>query len=225
MDILDHRISRYLIGVVLIVLGVLFLLGELVDFRVGTPFFIVVPGIALLAIGIFGVKRLAFFTVFGSIVTATGVILFFQTFSLNFLDKWAYLWAVYPTLIGFSMVWMAYRNQQSVTRLVGLRLGLTGAIALLSLGALFELYIFREYSRSSLNNVLALLLILVGVVFFVVDRIPLVRRWFTDEDENGRAPRFSVIRHRPEETPDPEPQPAPVSETEPETQPAPPATE
>jgi hypothetical protein len=88
-------IGWIVLGAVLILLGGLFLLGQALDLDVGQtawPFFVIVPGVALLAFGVAsrGGRGLI---VAGSVVTATGLLLLYQN-SADRFESWAYGWAL-----------------------------------------------------------------------------------------------------------------------------------
>lgn len=102
--------GRVLLGGLLILLGVVFLLGELLDVRIGHfvwPFVVIGPGVSLflLALTIDDSSGEAFAAV-GGIITTVGLILLYQNL-FNHWESWAYAWAlVAPTSLGLS--WLGY---------------------------------------------------------------------------------------------------------------------
>jgi hypothetical protein len=101
------RSSNALLGGVLVLLGIVFLLGELFNIHVGQyvwPFFIVGIGVALflLALGVESEAGQAL-AIVGSIVGMVGLILLYQ----NVTDHWAswsYAWAlIAPTAPGIGL--------------------------------------------------------------------------------------------------------------------------
>jgi hypothetical protein len=128
------------LGVLLMVLGALFLVVQAVGFDLGRfawPFFVIVPGLALfgtgLAIGDPAGERI---TPLGSALTTVGMILLYQNTADHF-ESWAYAWAlVFPTSTGLGR--MIYGSLKGRTEMVlnGGRLSLIGA-ALFLVGALF----------------------------------------------------------------------------------------
>ena len=94
------------LGVLLMVLGVLFLVIQAVGFDLGRfawPFYVIVPGLAIfgagLAIGDLVGERI---TPLGAAVTTVGMILLYQNTADHF-ESWAYAWAlVIPTSTGLG---------------------------------------------------------------------------------------------------------------------------
>ena len=94
------------LGALLIVLGALFFVGQAAGFdlgRVGWPFFVIIPGLAVCGVGLAAGdptgKRL---TPLGAAVTTVGVILLYQNTADHF-ESWAYAWAlVFPTSTGLG---------------------------------------------------------------------------------------------------------------------------
>src|SRR5215216_3178995 len=83
------------LGVLLIVMGVLFLAGQAVGFdlgRFGWPFFVIIPGLAVSGAGLAAGGPIGErITPIGAAVTTTGVILLYQNAADNF-ESWAYAW-------------------------------------------------------------------------------------------------------------------------------------
>lgn len=157
------------LGGILIILGGLFLLGQLFDIDVGRfawPFFIIVPGVLLfviaLGIGGAGGEGLA---VVGSIVTMTGTLLLYQN-TFDHFQSWAYGWAlVAPTAIGLGqMVYGSLRSQPHIVQ-TGKRVATIGGIIFLVGAVFFELIIgISGFGLGSLGrNVWPILLIGMGI--------------------------------------------------------------
>lgn len=128
------------LGVLLIVLGALFFVGQAVGFdlgRVGWPFFVIIPGLAVSGVGLAvddpTGERI---TPLGAAVTMAGIILLYQNTADHF-ESWAYAWAlVFPTSTGLGqMIYgsLKWRKEMVVT---GGRSALIGA-ALFVVGAFF----------------------------------------------------------------------------------------
>ena len=128
------------LGVLLIVMGVLFFVGQAVGFDLGRfewPFFVIIPGLAvtgagLVAGGLTGER----ITPLGAAVTMVGVILLYQNTADHF-ESWAYAWAlVFPTSTGLGQ--MAYGSLKGRREMVmtGGRSALIG-VALFVVGAFF----------------------------------------------------------------------------------------
>ena len=112
MSAYRHEHSLYspatLLGLLLIVLGVLFLAGQYfrVDLgRMAWPFFVIVPGVVVLASAATNRSPggLPLATV-GSVTTTTGLILLYQN-STDHWESWAYAWAlIAPGAVGLGLM-------------------------------------------------------------------------------------------------------------------------
>ena len=78
-------------------LGTLVLIGQALELdmgRVGWPFFVIVPGLGLLGLGLAGSGRLGeVLAMAGGVVTMAGLVLLVQNATDRF-DTWAYAWAL-----------------------------------------------------------------------------------------------------------------------------------
>jgi hypothetical protein len=106
----DQGLSRSFIGlgVLLIVVGALFFVGQAVGFDLGRfkwPFFVIIPGLALSGVGLAaGGPTGERITPLGAAVTMVGVILLYQNTAEHF-ESWAYAWAlVFPTSAGLGQM-------------------------------------------------------------------------------------------------------------------------
>jgi hypothetical protein len=114
------------LGVLLVVLGALFFVGQAVGFdlgRFGWPFFVIIPGLAVSGVGL-------------ALGDPTGVILLYQNAADHFVS-WAYAWAlVFPTSSGLGhMLYGSLKGRKEMV-VAGGRSGLIGA-ALFVVGAFF----------------------------------------------------------------------------------------
>jgi hypothetical protein len=143
----DRSTSRgnLALGAALIILGGLFLLGQLLDINVGRfawPFFIIMPGVLLFILALVsGGDAGEIIAVLGSIVTVTGLLLLYQN-TFNHFQSWAYAWAlVAPTSIGLGR--MAYGLLKDKPQSVqgGQRLLMIGGVIFLVGAVFFELII------------------------------------------------------------------------------------
>jgi hypothetical protein len=132
--------SGKLLGALLIALGVLFFLGQLFRIDVGHwgwPFFILVPGAALFALGMASDNHVSHpLIILGSVTTAVGVLLFYQNM-VDHWESWAYAWAlIAPTAIGIGeMIYGSVKGHaEAVT--TGTRLVTIGLI-IFAVGAVF----------------------------------------------------------------------------------------
>ncbi|MBN1313372.1 MAG: hypothetical protein JXB30_18340 [Anaerolineae bacterium] len=138
---------NFIIGLMLIGLGALFLLGQV--FRVNTwqlmlPFFFVLPGILFFVGMTLGGKAAGPLAIPGSIVTTAGLLLFFQGFT-DYYQSWAYAWAlIFPTSVGVGL--MIHGMYSDEPRLVdtGRRWLAIGLIVFLAAGAFFEILVFKS---------------------------------------------------------------------------------
>lgn len=96
------------LGGILIVLGIVFLLGQMFDIRIGQfvwPFFIIVPGVFLFFLAL-SLEAPAGepLSIVGSIVTMVGLLLFYQSITGHW-ESWTYAWAlVAPTSPGLGQI-------------------------------------------------------------------------------------------------------------------------
>ena len=141
----SSRGGSYAFGVALIILGGLFLIGQLFDMDVGSfawPLFIILPGLLLFAFALVtGGDAGEVVSVLGSMVTMTGLLLLYQN-TFNHFESWAYAWAlVAPTSIGLGrMVYGSLKgNPHSVQ--AGQRLATIGGGIFLVGAIFFELVI------------------------------------------------------------------------------------
>jgi hypothetical protein len=182
-------VSNAIVGVVLVGLGLLFLAGELFDFRpwfgfdfwhFSWPFFVIIPGLAFFVGMLLTGRSGGGLAVPGSIITMTGLILLYQN-SSNHWESWAYAWAlIFPTAIGLGLmiqgVWSGLDKPFRVGRaMVG------WGIAIFLVGAVFFEFVLNisGYGRGLVGSVAGpLLLILLGLYL-------MVRRTVASGDEHS----------------------------------------
>jgi hypothetical protein len=133
------------LGGVLVIVGILFVLGQLFNIHLGRflwPFFIIVPGVllfvfALTARGSAG-EGLA---IFGSVVTMTGTLLLYQN-TFDHFQSWAYAWAlVAPTSVGLGQIIYGSMKDREQMVVNGRRLAAIGGVIFLVGVIFFELII------------------------------------------------------------------------------------
>jgi hypothetical protein len=85
------------LGGLLLLLGIVVGLGQALELdlgRVGWPFFVIVPGVALLGVGLAASGRLGeVLATVGGLVTMAGLVLLVQNATDRF-DTWAYAWTL-----------------------------------------------------------------------------------------------------------------------------------
>ena len=163
------------IGGGLILLGIFLLLVQQVDFdlgRYGWPFFIIIPGVVLflLALNTDGNAGEGLAAA-GSVITTTGVLLFYQN-SANHFESWAYAWAlVAPTAVGIGqIIYGTVKNRPHIVK-TGRSLTTIGITIFLIGAVFFELVI--GISGFGLGGFgWALLLIGLGVLVLLTSFLP-----------------------------------------------------
>jgi hypothetical protein len=101
-----------ILGLILIALGGIFLIGQWAELDWGAatwPFYVILPGVALAAIGLTQ-RHGSGLTIAGSIVTIVGLVLLYQN-ATDHWESWAYAWAlVGPGGSGLGMLLYGVRS-------------------------------------------------------------------------------------------------------------------
>ena len=157
------------LGGLLLLLGIAVLLGQAFHLelgRVGWPFFVIVPGLGLLGLGLAGAGRLGeVLASVGGVVTMAGLVLGVQNATDRF-DTWAYAWTL-VVLVGAGIGrWLVgvVRGRGDLVASGGWLIG-AGLVAFLGFAVFFEVVIGLGGHRSgaAARYVLAVLLILAGL--------------------------------------------------------------
>ncbi len=160
-----------LLGLVLVGLGALFLLGQFFNFNFWGllwPFFVIVPGLALFAGMVLGGKPAGPLAVPGSIVTAVGLLLLYQTIT-NHWESWAYAWAlIFPTAVGVGLVINGLWSDVPHLVNTGRRWATVGMMLFAVGGLFFE--VLLNISGSALGGLLWPTLLIVFGVYLIVRR-------------------------------------------------------
>lgn len=173
---MEDRLGRirwnYLIGIGLIGLGVLLLLGEAFNFRLGRfiwPFFIIIPGLLLFYLMLQGGKTAGPLAIPASIVTGTGLLLLYQSV-FNHWESWAYAWAfIFPTSLGIGLyIHGRWSDNPSVVQ-TGSRLVYAGVVLLIIGGFFFE--IILGISRNLPGLIVWPVVLIVFGVFLVLRQL------------------------------------------------------
>jgi len=171
MDRLEWRLSRHaslVFGALLVVAGVLILVAQYVHVDLGQygwPLFVIVPGLALLLIGVL-VRGTSGLVVPGAVVTATGLVLAVQN-AFNLWATWAYAWSlIFPGAAGVGLALQGRVRGSARQVEAGLQGAVLGLALFVVLGAFFEgvAHVSGLYLGGVGQVVVAVLLIVVGVV-------------------------------------------------------------
>jgi hypothetical protein len=157
------------LGGLLVLLGILVLLGQALELEVGEvgwPFFVIIPGLGLLGLGLATPGRLEeVLATAGGVVTMVGLVLLVQNATDRF-DTWAYAWTL-VFLVGPGIGrWLlgVVRGRGDLTT-SGTWLIAVGLVAFLGLAVFFEVVVgiggHRNVAAS--RYVLAALLIVAGL--------------------------------------------------------------
>jgi hypothetical protein len=133
------------LGGLLVLLGLVVLLGQAVDVELGTvvwPVFVIVPGLALLGLGLASAGRLGdVLATVGGVVTMAGLVLGVQNVTDRF-ETWAYAWTLVVLVgAGIGRWLMGVVRGRSDLAASGARLGAAGLVAFVVLAVLFEVVI------------------------------------------------------------------------------------
>ncbi len=127
------------------------------------PLFVIVPGAGFLYAAHTGDEGQAGLYFPGMIITGTGVILLYQMWSGHW-ESWAYIWTIYPALVGFAMELHGRRTGDRAQMRLGAKM-LRWSIMATGLGFFFfEILIF--------NNQEWLPLLLIAGALFLLFRRP-----------------------------------------------------
>lgn len=170
----NHDFSGVIIGlgVLLIVMGALFFVGQAVGFelgRFGWPFFVIIPGLALSGVGLAaGGSTGERVTPLGAAVTMVGVILLYQN-TVDHFESWAYTWAlVFPTSTGLGQIVYGSLKGRDDMVVTGRRLALIGAALFVAGAFFFELVVGISGFGLGLDGFgWPLGLVMVGIVLLV----------------------------------------------------------
>lgn len=156
------RDRKQVIGIALVVLGLLFLLGRGLDFgAMAWPFFVLIPGVIMLAVAFLGDRSSAALAIPGSIVTTIGLILFVLNLT-DYWQAWAYCWALVAVGAGLGNFIHGALTRDPQKERDGLRAAYVGLILFAAFGAFFEFFIWGGASLV-MRWLIPLALIAVGV--------------------------------------------------------------
>lgn len=167
MMVKEHD-GRPVLAVGLIALGVLVFFGQLTGFG-GMfsslwPLFVVIPGLAFLYFAYTGNKNSAGLAVPGTVITGTGLILFYQNITGHW-ESWAYIWILYPLFVGLALRFMAQRTGDEGSRKASSILMKIGAVGFIIGVIFFELMLF---GNGGIFGNLALPIVLIAIGGFML---------------------------------------------------------
>ncbi|HEV8651578.1 MAG TPA: hypothetical protein VG276_19830 [Actinomycetes bacterium] len=158
------------LGGLLLLLGIVVLLGQAFHLdlgRVGWPVFVIVPGLALLGLGLAAPGRLGeVLATVGGVVTMAGLVLLFQNATGRF-ETWAYAWTLVVLVGGGIGRWLlgVVRDRRDLAASGGWLIA-AGLVAFLVSAVFFEVVVGiggRRYGVAG-RYALPALLILAGLV-------------------------------------------------------------
>jgi hypothetical protein len=157
------------LGGLLVLLGIVVVLGQALDLnlgRVGWPFFVIVPGLALLGVGLAAPGRVGeVLATVGGLVTMAGLVLGVQNATDRF-DTWAYAWALLLVGAGIGRWLVGVMRSRGDLAASGGWLIAAGLVAFVVFAVFFDVIIGiggRPVGSASRYG-LAALLILAGLV-------------------------------------------------------------
>jgi hypothetical protein len=175
-----ERRSSIVVGAFLVLVGIVFLVDRQFGFdvgRTGWPLFVIGPGVVLFLVSFaVGGRSGAGFAVAGAIVTATGLILAFQS-QTGLWATWAYAWTlVAPGGVGLGLLaYGALTGQRDLAMSGGATL-LTGLALFLVFAFFFESVIGLSGQRvAGLDALLAGGIVVLGGVIVVLSLRPASR--------------------------------------------------
>jgi len=160
----SHKRTNIILGVLLILVGGLFLASQFIPglnliVTFSWPLIVVAVGVGLLLLGLLiGVPEMA---IPACIVSGIGGILYYQNYSGNW-ESWAYMWALIPMFVGLGMILSALiGGRPGKVYLEGLETMGVGAVMFVVFGSFFNAF------NAGWTLYLPLVLVLVGVYILI----------------------------------------------------------
>lgn len=132
------------LGSILILVGLLFIVGQLINIRIEHfvwPFYIIIPGVLLFIFALTtegsGSEALV---ILGSLVTMVGLILLYQN-TFDHYESWAYAWALIPFSVGLGQIIYGSVKGRELMVVNGRRLIAIGGVIFFVGAVFFELII------------------------------------------------------------------------------------
>jgi hypothetical protein len=179
------------LGGLLVLLGILVLLGQALDLDVGEtawPFFVILPGLGLLGLGLATLGRLGeVLATVGGVVTMAGLVLLVQNATDQF-DTWAYAWTLVFLVGAGSGRWLVgtMRGRRELAASGGWLIAV-GLVGFLGFAVFFEVVVGLSGERNLAGGryVLAALLILAGLVLLGRRLLAARRPWGQPRPDRG----------------------------------------
>lgn len=166
------------LGILLIVAGTLFLVGEQFNIdwgRYGWPAFVVVPGAAMLVLGLAIPNEAGLgLAIPGGIIASVGLVLAFQA-ATDTYASWAYAWAlVAPGSVGVSLFLYGLLHRRLDLLDAGLRSAAVGLGLFVGFGLFFENVIGLDDGArtTALRDAMPFLAVALGVIIVVLNVLP-----------------------------------------------------
>jgi hypothetical protein len=174
----DARKGMAALGLVLIVLGGLFLLSEQIHIDWGGrgwPLYVIVPGVVLLVLGLAIPNEAGLgMAIPGGIITAVGLLLAYQEYN-DAYASWAYAWTlVAPGSVGVSMTLYGLLHRRGDLLEDGLRTATIGLGLFVGFG-LFFVNVIRIHGGNEpelLKRGFPILAIVLGVLIVIINLLP-----------------------------------------------------
>lgn len=177
--------KNHLLGMLLVVLGALFLLGIITGSL--WTLFVILPGLPFLYFALTGDKRLAGLIFPGLIISGSGLILLYQSI-FNHFESWAYVWTLYPGLVGLGVLFVGSRIGKKDVMKAGKAM-MRGSVAVFAvLGLFFELLIFSNILSGVGGLLVPAALIGLGIYLLNKDDDP-----DTEKLKNDFKPKREII--------------------------------
>ncbi|MBA2668020.1 MAG: hypothetical protein H0U69_13410 [Trueperaceae bacterium] len=155
------------VGILLIILGAIFLFGRFVNLgAVLWPFFVIAPGVALLVWAFLGGRSAAGLAVPGSIVTTVGLILMVMN-ATNTFEAWSYAWALVVASVGVGTFLYGSLVTDAKRQRDGLRTAAAGLVMFAAFGIFFQFLVFGDRWGTWVGQWLLPLLLIGGGVYML----------------------------------------------------------
>lgn len=160
----ERNVSSVIIGSILVIVGVMWLIGQFVVgsfWAVSWPLFVILPGLIFFAGMLWGGKQAAGLAIPGTIITVTGLVLFYQNLTGQWWT-WSFIWALTgPMAVGLGLIIFGLYSDNPGARRAGTIVLIIGTVLLAVFGFAFG---FERYNIAGY----AWPLILIGLGIYIV---------------------------------------------------------